>query len=399
MLFSTVLLGHIMTITGATGLVAMNLWDIRKKYKQDKLSEESIEKPLNLTEQYTQFFTNLGLMDTKKGDWIDCLGVDHKDFYSKVAFKLSDTLSVKDFQKELENIRQKLEVDNLEIYYEDGKMVFRVRAKELPTIPYVYQKTSKNLIPLGIDLEGNIVYWDTKQDPHAMIISGTGGGKSVLLNGMINHILNNSPASKLYVIDCKNGMELGLYENLKNVVAYADSPKGAKSVIEAVEEEFNARSKTLKEAGYRDFTKFINDKPNTSMKRAYLIIDEFPDLNDDEDTMSMLIELVRKVRAVGIHILLASQRATVDSIPSNLKNNIYCKIGMRMADEHNSSLLIGHEGLEKLHPGEAIAIINNVETFFKAYLIEDDTIMETVEKFSKVEQESKPNPKVKDLFK
>ncbi len=70
-----------------------------------------------------------------------------------------------------------------------------------------------------------------------------------------------------------------------------------------------------------------------------------------------------------------------------------------MADSHNSSLLIGHEGLEKLHPGEAIAIINNVETFFKAYLIEDDTIMETVNKFSKVERENKPNPKVKDLFK
>ena len=66
MFFSTILLGHIMTITGATGLVAMNLWDIRKKYKKDKLAKESIEKSIDINEEYTHFFENLGLMDTKK---------------------------------------------------------------------------------------------------------------------------------------------------------------------------------------------------------------------------------------------------------------------------------------------------------------------------------------------
>lgn len=407
MILTHVLIGHILTVTGTTGLVTMTIADWYKKYKLQKKEKLNIEvdKELDIKEQYTQFFINLGLIDPKKGDWIDCLGVWHLEYYSLVKFRLSDTLSVEKFQRDQENIMQKLQVQNLDISYENGLMVFKVRSKELPIMLYDFKPTAKNLIPLGVDLDGNIVYWNIKQDPHCMIIGGTGAGKSVLLNDIINHIYNNSPNSKQFLIDCKNGMELGIYENTKNVVSYAENPKNAQKVITAVEEEFEARSKVLKEAGYRDYSKFVNDKPNTSMKRAFFIIDEFPDLNDaDPKMLDKLVELLRKVRAVGIHVLLASQRATVDSIPSNLKNNIQCRIGMRTADAHNSNLILGHEGLEKLNPGEAIGIINNQETFFKAYLIDDNTIMETVNKFSKVEEIAKntktsKNPKVKDLFK
>lgn len=392
-------IGAAMALAGATGLLAMNILpDVYKGIKNKNRKKKDIN--LTIDEQYARFFENLGIIDTKK-DWIKVVGeVEKHEFYSKVSFYLSDTLSISDFQRHQENIRQKLKVDNLEIYYDNGKMVFRSRATDLPIIPYEYQKTSKNLVPLGVDLDGNVVYWNTKTDPHAMIISGTGGGKSNLLNCIIDHIINNCPTSKLFMVDMKNGMELGIYQDVKNVVAYAEDLEGAKKVISAVEEEFNKRSKALKDEGYRDFNKYVSDKPNTSMKRAYIIIDEFPDLNDgDSSTLDMLIELVRKVRAVGMHILLASQRATVDSIPSNLKNNIYCKVGMRMADAHNSNLLIGREGLEKLNAGEAIGIINNQETFFKAYLIDDNTIENTVKKFSKKEVNKQNPDNVMDLFK
>lgn len=390
-----------MMLTGATGLFGMSVApEVFKYIKNRKRSKKDVE--LTLDEQYTQFFSNLNIIDTKT-DWIKVVGeVEKHEFYSKVSFYLSDTLCVADFKKHEETIRQKLRVDNLEIYYENGRMIFRSRASELPVIPYEFEKTPKNLIPLGINLDGEVTSWDVNKDPHAMIIAGTGGGKSNLLNCIIDHIINNSPKSKLFLIDMKNGIELGIYQNVRNVVAYAEDLQGSKLVIAKIEEEFKARVEIMKEAGYRDFSKYVNDKPNTTMKRSYIIIDEFPDLNDDEDAMDSLIELIRKVRAVGMHILLASQRATVDSIPSNLKNNVYCKIGMKMSDAHNSNLLIGRDGLEKLNAGESISIIDTKEVFFKAYLIEDNVIENTVKKFAKLASEANSNEpissKVTKLF-
>ena len=406
------ILGPIMMATGLTGLAIKDIfYPLYIKHKDKKYSKvhenDAVEE--DITTQYTRFFENLGLMDTKKGDWIKVMGdVEKHDFYSKVAFVLSDTLSIASFQKATENIRQKLKVVNLEIYEENGKMVFRSRAPELPTIPYVYQKTPKNLIPLGLDLDVNIVYWDLKKDPHAIVVGTSGSGKSNLINVLINHILLNYKGSKLFLGDYKGGMELSIYENLKNVVSYSESLKDAEKLIADIDEEYNSRVKIMKEAGYRDYSKFINDKPNSSMKRAFIIIDEFSMLlrlnskKEGFDAIETLIDLSKRIRAVGMHLILACQKPTVTNVPSDLKTNVSCIIGMKTRDAHNSELVIDRAGLEKLAIGESISIIGGEDVFFKSYFIDDDAIAETVEKFSKAdnnkENQSK-NQKVKDLFK
>lgn len=406
------ILGPIMIATGLTGLAIKDIFYplyIEHRTKKSSKVHGNAVAVEDITTQYTRFFENLGLMDTKKGDWIKVIGdVEKHDFYSKVAFVLSDTLSIASFQKATENIRQKLQVVNLEIYEENGKMVFRSRAPELPTIPYEYAKTPKNLIPLGLDLDGNIVYWDFKKDPHAIVVGTSGSGKSNLINVLINHILLNYKGSKLFLGDYKGGMELSIYENLKNVVSYSESLKDAEKLIADIDEEYNSRVKIMKEAGYRDYSKFINDKPNSSMKRAFIIIDEFSMLlrlnskKEGFDAIETLIDLSKRIRAVGMHLILACQKPTVTNVPSDLKTNVSCIIGMKTRDAHNSELVIDRAGLEKLAIGESISIIGGEDVFFKSYFIDDDAIAETVEKFSKAdnnkENQSK-NQKVKDLFK
>lgn len=403
------ILGPIMIATGLTGLAIKDIfYPLYIEYRTKKSSKvhenDAVEE--DITTQYTRFFENLGLMDTKNGDWIKVMGdVEKHDFYSKVAFVLSDTLSIASFQKDTENIRQKLKVVNLEIYEENGKMVFRSRAPELPTIPYEYTKTPKNLIPLGLDLDEKVVYWNLKKDPHAMVIGKSGSGKSNLINVLINHILHNYKGCKLFLGDYKGGMELSIYENVANVVSYSESLSDADKLISDIEAEYTSRVEIMKKAGYRDYNKFVNDKPNTSMKRAFVIIDEFSMLlrlnskKDEFDAMETLIDLSKRIRAVGIHIILACQKPTITNVPSDLKTNVSCIIGMKTRDAHNSELVIDRAGLEKLDIGESISIIGGEDVFFKSYFIGDDAISETVEKFSKIEQENKPNPKVKDLFK
>lgn len=404
------ILGPIMIATGLTGLAIKDifypLYIEHKDKKYSKVHGNDVAAE-DITTQYTRFFENLGLMDTKNGDWIKVIGdVEKHDFYSKVAFVLSDTLSIASFQKATENIRQKLQVVNFEIYEENGKMVFRSRAPELPTIPYVYQKTPKNLIPLGVDLDGKIVYWNLKKDAHAMVIGTTGSGKSNLINVLIDHILHNYKGCKLFLGDYKGGMELSTYENVANVVSYSESLNDADKLIADIEAEYSSRVEIMKKAGYRDYNKFVNDKPNTSMKRAFVIIDEFSMLlrlnakKDEFDAIETLIDLSKRVRSVGIHVLLACQKPTTTNIPSDLKTNVSCIIGMKTRDSHNSELVIEKAGLEKLDIGESISIIDNKEVFFKAYYIDDETIEATVKEFSKTEtkQDNDIN-KVKDLFK
>lgn len=392
-MISTFILGNIMVATGLTGLVVKDVVYPLVRYKKEKKiydTQHFRAKDETLDGQYTRFFENIGLINRKNGDWIKVVGgVDKHEFYSKVSFYLSDTLSILSFQKQCENIRQKLKVKNLDIYEDNGKMVFRSRAEELPTIPYQYNKTPKNLIPLGDDLDKKTVYWNLNKDPHAIVVGMSGSGKSNLINLIIDHILHNYKDCKLFLADYKGGMELSTYENIDNVVAYSESLKDANSFIASIEEEYDNRIEILKKHKYRDYSKFVNDKPNTSLKRCFIIIDEFSMLlrldskNSDFNAIDTLIDLSKRIRATGMHMILACQRPTVASIPSELKANISCIIGMRTRDTHNSELIIEKGGLEKLNKGECIGIIDNKEIFFKSYYVNDNTISETVKEFSK----------------
>ena len=382
------IIGPIMIGAGIYGLCEIAGKEVVARVRKKKHKED---KPLTITEQYTQLFENLGLMSTKKGDWIKCYGVEEKEFYSRVKFTISDTLSIGTFKKAAETLREKLKVINFEVYEEKGYMYFRSRCENLPVIPYKFRKTPKHLIPLGLDLDQEVVYWDIKKDPHQMLVGASNSGKSNELNTEIDHIVHNIVNPKLFLIDLKFGLEFGVYKSMRNVVAYAQELKDAPKVLQAFEDEADNRYRKLSEEGYREYNKYIADKPNCSMRRAFLIIDEFVDLmklsggKDGYDAMDVLVNLSRKCRAVGMHIILAAQRATVDSLNPSVKANISCILGMKTVNEHNSRLIIDGPGLEILKIGECIGVVGSEKKFFKGFYIEDETIEATVKEFEKVE--------------
>lgn len=122
-----------------------------------------------------------------------------------------------------------------------------------------------------------------------------------------------------------------------------------------------------------------------------MIIDEFVDLmklsggKNEYDAMEVLLNLSRKCRAVGMHIILAAQRATVDSLNPSVKANISCILGMKTVNEHNSRLIIDGAGLEVLKIGECIGVVASEKKFFKGFYIDDETIEATVKEFERVE--------------
>lgn len=402
------LLGYVMLATGLTGMVIRDaVIPIYEYVKSKKTSVKTIQVDHleQLTKGYTDLFENLSIIDVKKGDWIKCCDFSRKKNYLLVKFKLSDTLSCADFMKHKEKIEEKLLINydgesyknKIFIYNDKGLMHFRILNEKIELVPYEFKKTYKHLIPLGTDLDDNVVYWNLKKDPHIKIIGSTGSGKSRQQNIIINHVYHNIPGAPIWMMDFKEGIEFGPYEHTENIVAYADCLDNAPYVLQSVKEEYERRIKIIKEANFREFNAYIEDKPNSKMKRGFIFMDEFADLmdlNDKKegyDAIKEIIDLSRKLRAAGIHIVLGTQRPTADSIPSSMKNNVTGTIGMKMENEFNSRLVVDDTGCELLEQSHAIGILESKRTFFRSFYIPDSVMEETVKQFKK---KDKVKPKV-----
>lgn len=368
---------------------------------EKEILEAEAKAALDRNKNYNILFQNIGIVKEANGDWIRC--VEHKVYknYKLTKFKMSDTLSTSAFIRKQEEIEDKLlsEYDKenragkLEIYYSNNAMYFKILNENIDLVQYKLYKTKKHLIPLGTDLDGNVVYWNLKKDPHIKIIGTTGCGKSCQQLIILNHIYNNMPGAPIWAMDFKNGIEFGRFKDTKNLVAYAEDLEDAPQVLASFMDEYEKRMKIIKDAGFRSFDDYIDSKPNSKMQRGFLCIDEFADLMDlntkdtkDKegfDAIKYLIQIARKVRAAGLHVMLGTQRPTADSIPSSMKNNVTATVGMHTENELNSRLIIDTKGCETLQQSQALCRLESKLTFMTSYYIPDSVIDDTVCRYQK----------------
>lgn len=392
------ILGYVMMGIGLSGIAGIELvYPLCKKVKDKKRRKNKTEdkKELTLSERgeiYTQLFTNMGIM--KGNDWIRVNKYESTKCYYMTVFTLSDSLPLSVFAKRIDDIKNKLGVDHLEIFSKGTDMCFRVRRNNIPLEKYTFTKPKRQtLIQLGVDLDGEVAYWDLTKDPHLGIFAESGAGKSRLQHGLICSIIQAIPRCKLYLIDLKNGMEFGRYKDLPNVIKFAKDVESAKAVIAEVSQLINERAAIMEKEGYTDYNEYVKDKPRTNLVRIFLIIDEFADLVDDKkqntkggkvegyDAIGKLNELGRKARAVGIALMVGTQRPTVDFIPASLKANLGCIIGMKVLNERNSQLIIDEKGLEELEQSQAIGKLAGKYIFFQSFFIDNKMIKDIVSSF------------------
>lgn len=392
-------LGYVMVSLGLAGFAGMDIaYPLYKKYKgrKKRIRDTEDKKELTLYERgeiYTQLFTNMGIM--KDRDWVKVTHYESNKCYFMTVFTLSDSLPLSAFTKRLDDIKNKLGVDHLEIFSKGTEMCFRVRRSNIPLEKYTFTKPQRQtLVQLGLDLDGKLAYWDLTKDPHCGIFAEAGAGKSRQTHGMICFLLQSIPRAKFFMIDLKNGMEYARYKDLPNVVGFAKDVDEAKILIAKIEEESNRRYKIMEKEGYTDYNEYIKDKPRTNMTRIFFVIDEFADLVDDKkentkngkvegyDAIGTLIRLGRKIRAVGIHMIIGTQRPTVDFIPASLKANLGCIIGMKVLNERNSQLIIDDKGLEELEQSQAIGKLAGKYTFFQSFYIDNKMIKEIIDSVS-----------------
>ena len=231
-----------------------------------------------------------------------------------------------------------------------------VTLRELISSAEFKKSKSKLNVALGKDITGGISCADLAKMPHLLIAGTTGSGKSVCLNGMIVSILYNAKPDevKLLMIDPKQ-VEFSVYNGIPHLLVpvISDARKAAGSLAWAVG-EMERRYKTFSTCGVRDiggFNKYILTHPEFEyMPQIVIFIDELNDLMmiSPKEVEDSICRLAQKARAAGMHLVVATQRPSVDVITGIIKANIPSRISLSVSSQVDSRTILDTIGAEKL---------------------------------------------------
>jgi S-DNA-T family DNA segregation ATPase FtsK/SpoIIIE len=228
------------------------------------------------------------------------------------------------------------------------------------------RSTSKLTLALGKTIHGEPFVADLAAMPHLLIAGSTGAGKSVGINGMLTSILYRATPDdvRLIMIDPKR-LELGMYEDIPHLLTpVVVDPKQAANALRWAVREMEERYKTLAAEGVRNIEQYnrnvqqaITEKRTPQNGEApkplpfiVVVIDELADLmmvasNEVEESIARLAQMAR---AVGIHLILATQRPSVDVITGLIKANLPARIAFRVASKIDSRTILDGNGAEQL---------------------------------------------------
>jgi DNA segregation ATPase FtsK/SpoIIIE, S-DNA-T family len=224
---------------------------------------------------------------------------------------------------------------------------------------------SKLTLAMGKDINGRIITADLGTMPHLLIAGSTGSGKSVAINAMIMSILYKATPEqvRLILVDPKR-LELGVYEGTPHLyVPIITEPKLAANALRNAVREMERRLKALAEKGVRNIEQYNKlferetpslfepeDGEHKALPYIVIIIDELADLMmlDQSNVEESITRLAQMARAVGIHLVLATQRPSVDVITGLIKANFPSRVSFRVATKIDSRTILDCNGAESL---------------------------------------------------
>lgn len=211
---------------------------------------------------------------------------------------------------------------------------------------------------IGKDVEGQSYFLNLADMPHVLIAGTTGSGKSVSVNAMICSILYRATPKEVrfLMIDPKM-LELSIYNGIPHLLLppIIDAKKAANALRWAIK-EMDDRYLCMKDLGVRDINAYNQaikekeDEKHKSLPYIVVVIDEYADLLAvaSKEVEGYIMRLAQKARACGIHVMLATQRPSVDVITGVIKANFPSRMGFRLASSHDSKTIINKTGAEKL---------------------------------------------------
>lgn len=215
-----------------------------------------------------------------------------------------------------------------------------------------FQKRSSNLcMPLGKDVAGTSWVVPLEKMPHMLVAGSTGSGKSVCLNTIIISLLyENGPDELKFIMVDPKRVELGVYEGIPHllvppIMKVEDTVNALKWTVR----EMERRLDVLAKFGSRDITSY-NERSEEKMPKIVVVIDELADLmtTSGREVEGSIVRVAQMARAVGIHLILATQRPSVDVITGLIKANVPARLAFAVASQMDSRTILDTSGAEKL---------------------------------------------------
>ena len=321
-------------------------------------NEDWIIEKMEIVEQT---FNNFGVGVRLTGDYTQGPTVTQIEIQPEAGTKMSKIIGL------INDLKLNLSVEELRIEPVAGKNTIgievpnpirrRVKLKDVLSRPEFVLHESPLCIGLGEDIAGNPVYTDILKMPHGLIAGQTGSGKSVCINTLLISILYKaSPEDvRLMLIDPKR-VELAPYNNIPHLVTpvISDEKKAADGLKWAVN-EMERRYELFARNGVREIKSFNNRRHEFEMdyeKLPYIviIIDELADLMmvSAQEVEDHIMRITQKARAAGIHLIVATQRPTVDVITGTIKSNIPSRIAFTVAQANDSRVILDENGAQNL---------------------------------------------------
>lgn len=289
------------------------------------------------------------------------------EFAPQAGTKLKNILAVE------KDIARQMGVTSLRIEPIEGRncLAFQVPAEEMKTVDFaaildddsLWQGKGELPICLGVNVVGEPMFADLAKMPHLLVAGTTGSGKSVGLNTFILSLMRaKKPADVKFVMIDPKRIEFGMYNNNKYMFCpVVTETKEAAAVLSYLVDEMEMRYNLLEE----NMCKNIKDYNEQYGKIPYIVcvIDEFADLMAaDKSVGEYIIRLAQKARAAGIHVMLATQRPSVDVVTGLMKANFPTRLAYKVASNVDSRTILDTVGAEDLiGRGDALFLASNGE--------------------------------------
>lgn len=228
-----------------------------------------------------------------------------------------------------------------------------------------FKKRASNLtVPLGKDVTNNIWLADIKKMPHLLISGATNSGKTVMIHSIITSLLyQNSPDDLRFILIDPKRVELILYDGMPHLLApvITQHKKAINALFWAIN-EMERRLDLFNQAHAREIVSY-NNLSEEKLPYIVIIIDELADLMmaSSQDIESPIVRLAQLARATGIHLILATQKPSVNIITGLIKSNITSRIAFNVASMVDSRTILDHSGAEKLlGRGDALFLLPEI---------------------------------------
>ncbi len=232
-----------------------------------------------------------------------------------------------------------------------NKVIGSVGLRELLEAREFKGRKSNAMAPLGKDVAGHVVSVQVDKAPHMLVAGATGSGKSVCLNVIIAALLyQNGPDDLKFIMVDPKRVELGVYAGIPHLlVPPIVKVDEAINALKWAVREMERRLDHLAKAGARDIDSY-NAKTKERMPKVVIVIDELADLmsQSKREVESVIVRIAQMARAAGIHLVLATQRPSVDVITGTIKANIPTRLAFSVASQVDSKTIIDMGGAEKL---------------------------------------------------